>query len=112
MSAKYFKKEVIVTDAAYPRQYPRSTINPDDRLELVINKFTPLSNPNPGKNDLSIVYAHATGFQAELYEGLMDDIFVLSQSSSFKIRAIYAFQAVQHGASGVRNEKKLGDTCK
>ena len=112
MSSQYFKKEVIITEAVHPRHHPNATQHPDDRLEVVTTKYTPISNPNPGKNDLTIVLMHANGFHTELYEGFLDEIILSSSSASFKIRAIYAFQCVNQGSSGLRNEEKLGDRCK
>lgn len=62
---------------------------------------------------------HANGFhkvkikelswRQELYEPFFDGILERSNRSVFGIRAIWAFDIVNQGASGVRNESKLGD---
>ena len=45
----------------------------------------------------------------ELYEPFFDAIVERSERSGFRIRAIWAPDIAHQGASGVRNEKKLGD---
>jgi hypothetical protein len=45
----------------------------------------------------------------ELYEPFFDAIVQRSEKAGFRIRAIWAPDIAHQGASGVRNEKKLGD---
>ena len=48
-------------------------------------------------------------FDKELYEPLFDALVERSERLGFRIRAIWAPDVAHEGASGVRNEHKLGD---
>jgi hypothetical protein len=41
----------------------------------------------------------------------MDELLLRSKDSGLRIRAIWAPDTVNQGASGIRNEVKLGDRC-
>jgi hypothetical protein len=84
-----------------------------------VNKYSPRSNPTPTTGDVSLVLLHANGFHKvqpagklmqELYEPFFDALLDQSTSAGFRIRAIWAPDFSHQGASGVRNEDKLGDT--
>jgi hypothetical protein len=91
-------------------------------LEVVVKKYVPRNNPNPTTGDVSLVMLHANGFHKvwslvavlmqELYEPFFDAVLEQSEHAGFRIRAIWAPDIAQQGASGVHNENKLGDAGK
>ena len=62
MSAKNFIVETLVFSGVYPRGHPRCTQSPNDRLEVVVNKYQPRNNPKPTTVDVSLILLHANGF--------------------------------------------------
>ncbi len=62
MSGKNFKIETLVFPGVFPRGHPRCTQKPTDRLEVVVNKYSPRNNPEPKVGDVSLVLLHANGF--------------------------------------------------
>jgi hypothetical protein len=66
MSLKNFNIETLTFQGVFPRGHPRCTQKPTDRLEVVVNKYTPRSNPNPKTGDVSIILLHANGFHKVL----------------------------------------------
>ena len=62
MSLNKFNLEALVFPGVFPRGHPRCTQKPTDRLEVVVNKYSPRSNPNPKTGDVSLVLLHANGF--------------------------------------------------
>lgn len=46
----------------FPRGHPRCTQSPSDRLEVVVRKYSPWSNPCPAIGDVTLVLMHANGF--------------------------------------------------
>jgi hypothetical protein len=62
MSLNKFNIETLVFPGVFPRGHPRCTQKPTDRLEVVVNKYSPRSNPNPKTGDVSLVLLHANGF--------------------------------------------------
>ncbi|KAL3440121.1 Alpha/beta hydrolase family-domain-containing protein [Aspergillus insuetus] len=79
-------------------------------LRLAVKQYIPYDNPKPGKEDVTLIGAHANGFPKELYEPLWDDIYTsLLRTHNRRIRAIWIADVVQQGQSGVLNEAILGD---
>ena len=62
MSTKNFVVETLVFPGVFPRGHPRITLSPDDRLDIVVNKYSPKSNPNPKTEDVTLILLHANGF--------------------------------------------------
>jgi len=62
MSTANFVVETLTFRGVYPRGHPRITLHPTDRLEVVVNKYSPRSNLEPRRGDVSIVLLHANGF--------------------------------------------------
>jgi hypothetical protein len=62
MSTKNFVVETLVFPGVFPRGHPRITLSPDDRLDIVVNKYSPKSNPNPKTGDVTLILLHANGF--------------------------------------------------
>jgi hypothetical protein len=62
MSLNKFNIETLVFPGVFPRGHHRCTQKPTDRLEVVVNKYSPQSNPNPKTGDVSLVLLHANGF--------------------------------------------------
>jgi hypothetical protein len=121
MSAANFNIETLVYPGVFPRGHLRCTQKPTDRLEVVVNKYMPKNNPQPRTGDVTLILLHANGFHKvysskldgidweELYEPFFDAILERSGKAGFRIRAIWAPDIANQGASGIRNENKLGD---
>ena len=62
MSANNFVVETLVFPGVFPRGLPRITLSPTDRLDIVVNKYSPKSNPNPKTGDVTLILLHANGF--------------------------------------------------
>ncbi|KAF3027383.1 hypothetical protein E8E15_008004 [Penicillium rubens] len=91
-----FKITEHVIDAQYIREYPTATVSQDAALKVVVKKYTPVDNPIPQPGD-------------ELYEPLWEEILVQSQQQGFRIGSIWIADIANLGASGVVNERILGD---
>ncbi|KAK9246752.1 alpha/beta-hydrolase [Lipomyces tetrasporus] len=102
-----FNIERRIFPAVQPRLDRRAVQHADDRLEIVGKIYTPKSNTNPQKGDVTIVAAHANGLGKELYEPLFVALLYYSVHARFRIRYILITDIVNQGESGVRNE--LGD---
>ena len=73
MSAANFRVETFVYPGVFPRGHPRCTQKPTDRLEIVVNKYTPKSNPSPGTGDVTLILLHANGFH-EIFSPYFSDV--------------------------------------
>ena len=62
MGSQNFIVETLVFPAVYPREFRRCTQSPKDRLEVVVNRYTPRTNPAPKTGDVTLVLLHANGF--------------------------------------------------
>ena len=110
MSGEYFNKIEVTFEGVHPRAHPRCTRTPHDRLTIVGNNYVPKSNRHPATGDVTLIVAHANGFHKELYEPYLEALArKLSTSLNVQIRGIWAMDIVNQGASGIRNEEKLGD---
>ncbi|RPB14877.1 alpha/beta-hydrolase [Morchella conica CCBAS932] len=59
--------------------------------------------------DLTLLFCHANGFPKELYEPFFTDLHSAYSASGQRIRSIWALDAAHQGASGILNERHLGD---
>jgi hypothetical protein len=109
MSRSNFTIDELVFPGVFPRGHRRCTQSPSDRLDVVVNRYTPRNNPSSQRGDVTLVLLHANGFHKELYEPFFDALLVRSEKAGFRIRGIWAPDIAHQGASGVRNEHKLGD---
>lgn len=109
MSENKFKRRDHQTPCQHIRGYLRATVNEDDVLHLSVRQYTPLSNPSPGPNDITIIAAHANGFGKELYEPLWDDLHDHLSSVGIQIRQILIADIANQGDSGLLNREKLGN---
>jgi len=66
MSSKNFIVETLVFPGVYPRGNRRCTQSPADRLEVVVNRYTPRNNPSPKTGDVTLILLHANGFHKVL----------------------------------------------
>ncbi|KAF8474706.1 Alpha/beta hydrolase family-domain-containing protein [Kalaharituber pfeilii] len=108
MSVPRWDVKTHTIPAAFPREYIRATRHPDTQLRIVLNQYTPVDQtPVPG--DVTLIIAHANGFQKELYEPMFDELLISSKDYGFRIRAVWALDAAHQGASSIVNEKDLGD---
>jgi hypothetical protein len=78
MSAKTFVVENLVFPGVFPRGHPRCTQTPNDRLEIVLNKYVPKNNPNPKVGDVSLILLHANGFHKVFIQGTLLIIGIIS----------------------------------
>ncbi|KAK8166509.1 Alpha/beta hydrolase family-domain-containing protein [Phyllosticta citrichinensis] len=102
-------KEHIVP-CQHIRAYARATAHEqEDELHLAIKQYIPLDNLTPKKGDVTIIATHANGFAKELYEPLWEELLKRSKAEGFSIRSIWIADVSYQGASGVLNEKKLGN---
>ncbi|CCX13110.1 Alpha/beta hydrolase family-domain-containing protein [Pyronema domesticum] len=100
-----------IINAAHIREFPRATTSGYlnlPPLKIVINQYVP-KNYTAKTGDISIIFCHANGFHKELYEPFFCDLVVSLRSQGVGIRGIWAPDAAHQGASGVLNEKVLGD---
>ncbi|EPS40734.1 hypothetical protein H072_5404 [Dactylellina haptotyla CBS 200.50] len=104
----YFDVEKHVVPAFPIREHLKGTWNDGDRLELVVNHYKPVNNPNPKAGDVTILFAHANGFHKELYEPFFELLVKDYEQKGAKIRGIWAADFHSQGDSGVINEAKLG----
>ncbi|KAK6499638.1 hypothetical protein TWF481_010001 [Arthrobotrys musiformis] len=109
MTAKgHFKVEKHVIPAFPIREHPRGTWTDDDRLELMVNQYKPVNNPDPKPGDLTLIVAHANGFHKELYEPFFEYLLEDYEKRGAKLRNIWIADIHNQGESGILNEKKLG----
>jgi len=63
MSSEYYRIDEHTLDASHIRSFPRTTsTHQNEVLQMAIRQYTPLSNPNPKPDDITIVAAHANAF--------------------------------------------------
>ncbi|KAK6347639.1 hypothetical protein TWF718_005478 [Orbilia javanica] len=94
---------------AFPVREPiRGVWSGNEKLQLVANCYRPLSNPNPGPGDLTILAAHGNGFHKELYEPFFENLVQEYEKKGARIRSIWIADFHSQGDSGVLNERKLG----
>ncbi|MCJ1392492.1 hypothetical protein MMC18_005359 [Xylographa bjoerkii] len=74
-------------------------------LRIAVKQYVPLSNLDPQPGDISIIFVHGVGSSKESYEPFFDDLL----QTGLRIRAIWAADAAQHGASYILNEEIIGD---
>ncbi|KAK6335593.1 hypothetical protein TWF696_002361 [Orbilia brochopaga] len=103
-----FRVEKHVIPAFPIREHIRGVWSDNDRLQLVANCYTPLSNPNPRPGDLTILAAHGNGFHKELYEVFFGYLVEEYEKKGARIRSIWIADIHNQGESGVLNERKLG----
>ncbi|KAL4794544.1 Alpha/beta hydrolase family-domain-containing protein [Aspergillus venezuelensis] len=103
-----FTVQEHVIEAQHIREYPRAT-KPGSAgaLKLVLKKYTPTSNPNPGQDDLTIIGAHGSGYPKEIYEPIWEGVYQKLSQNDIRIRAIWIADAVNQNASGVLNKDTL-----
>ncbi|KAJ0422847.1 Alpha/beta hydrolase family-domain-containing protein [Aspergillus carlsbadensis] len=76
-------------------------------LRLSIKQYIPiLENTTPGPDNVTIIAGHANGIPKECYEPLFEE---LLSSTKVNIKAIWFADCAHQGASGVLNERVLGD---
>ncbi|KAE8152093.1 toxin biosynthesis protein [Aspergillus avenaceus] len=104
----FIVKEYLI-DAQYIREYPRATSTQDAPLKLAVKQYTPVDNQDPQPGDVTLIGAHGAGFPKELYEPLWEEILTRAKREGFRIRAIWIADSTHHNASGVHNERYLGN---
>ncbi|KAI5367104.1 Putative alpha/beta hydrolase-1 [Septoria linicola] len=96
--------------AAHLREFPRATAHSEeDVLHFVVKQYIPLDNPDPQPGDVTIIAAHAVGFNKELYEPLWDELAAQAERQGWRIRSIWMADTAWHGESYALNEDLLGN---
>ncbi|KAL2851847.1 hypothetical protein BJX68DRAFT_266091 [Aspergillus pseudodeflectus] len=93
------------------REYHRAVRpnTPPSALRLAVKQYIPLrEDPTPGPDDVTIIAGHANGIPKECYEPLFEEL-LSSSFTKFNIKAIWFADCAHQGASGVLNERVLGD---
>ncbi|KAL4896064.1 toxin biosynthesis protein [Aspergillus ambiguus] len=98
-----------IVDCQYVREYPRATFPQAAPLKLLVKKYSPVDNLEPHPGDVTFVGVPGTGFPKELYEPLWEEIYARSHKEGFRIRAIWIADIANQGASGIHNEKYIGN---
>ncbi|RAH79465.1 hypothetical protein BO86DRAFT_449688 [Aspergillus japonicus CBS 114.51] len=110
MSSENFNIIEHVIPGCHIREYPGSTVNQEDVLQLHIKQYTPKNQAQPVPNDaVTIIAAHGAALPKELYEPLWDEI--LDQATNFQIRSIWVADCASMNMSGILNEDKLSTDC-
>ncbi|KAK7208597.1 Alpha/Beta hydrolase protein [Myxozyma melibiosi] len=99
------KHTTVVVNAAHPRALRTSTARITDRLQIVVNRYSP---PNPHPDGITLFFLHCTGYQKEVWEETIARVF----ESDIPIREAIAYDWVGHGDSAVLNEQKLGSAAR
>jgi hypothetical protein len=85
----------------------------EDELSLAVKQYVPIAqktNNDRGGIGITVVGFHALGCPKELYEPLWDSLYEYTQQSGkIYIANIFIADAVNHGQSGIWNEKLLGN---
>ncbi|KAJ5916595.1 hypothetical protein N7504_000610 [Penicillium tannophilum] len=98
-----------IIDGQHIREYPNAAVDPNPTFKLVLKRYTPVDNPNPQPGDVTIIGAHGCGFPKELYEPLWEDLLTRSRQDGYRIRSIWIADVANLGASGLVNERFLGN---
>ncbi|TAQ89445.1 hypothetical protein B7494_g2220 [Chlorociboria aeruginascens] len=110
MPSSVFEIKEHILECQHIREYARATSQyQEDILYLAIKQYIPFDNPHPKDGDITIIGAHANGFPKELYEPLWEDLYSCSKRDGFAIRSIWIADVAHQGASGVLNERSLGN---
>ena len=68
MSSSLFRIDEHVLPGQHIRGYPHSTAGEqEDTIYISIKQYTPISNPNPQRGDITIIGGHANGFPKVIY---------------------------------------------
>ncbi|GKZ71787.1 hypothetical protein AnigIFM50267_007829 [Aspergillus niger] len=110
MSSENFNVTEHAVPGCHIREYPGSTVNQEDILNLHVKQYTPKNQAEPVPADaITIIAAHGAALPKELYEPLWDEL--LNQATGFHIRSIWVADCASMNASGVLNEDKLSMDC-
>lgn len=92
------------------RHYAGGTRNGDEDVQyLEVKQYTPLTNPNPSKGDITIIGTCAVSFPKEMYEPQWEALLSHFNRHGLRIRSIWAVDKSDHGGSGILNENTQGD---
>lgn len=127
MSTSIFRVQEHTIPASHIREYPRATADDqEDVLQLAVKQYSP-RDTFKARNEVTIIGAHANAFpkvsrprqdvnqawrltcMQELYEPLWDDLFQRLKAKGIRISNIFIADVAHQGASGVLNERKLGN---
>ncbi|TKA79379.1 hypothetical protein B0A55_02845 [Friedmanniomyces simplex] len=110
MSAAIFRITEHSVPTSHIREYPRSTADDqEDVLHLAVKQYTPKESSFRAQSEVTVIGGHANGFPKELYEPLWDELYERLKVKAIRIRSIWIADVAHQGASGVLNERKLGN---
>ncbi|MCJ1418182.1 hypothetical protein MMC32_004528 [Xylographa parallela] len=106
MSSSFWNVKEHIIQASHTRSFSRGIQDEmAGGLRLAVKQYVPLTNPDPQRGAISIIFAHGVGSSKECYEPFFDDLL----QSGLRIRAIWAADAAHSNASYVLNEELIGD---
>ncbi|PYH91593.1 hypothetical protein BO71DRAFT_385251 [Aspergillus ellipticus CBS 707.79] len=112
MSTDNFTITEHVISGCHIREYPGSTVNQEDVLQLHVKQYTPKNPPQPIPVDaITFIAAHGVSLPKESYEPLWDELLMQSTRNGFHIRSIWVADCASMNMSGVLNEDKLSMDC-
>lgn len=105
-----FKKTYVNCPASFPRNHPKSTMHPDDRLICQVGIYEPkeLQKALPGSPTL--VFHAANGLPKEALVPFFEAMYLNFKDNSIQLNGIIALESVNQANSNIINEKILGDT--
>ncbi|KAK5120512.1 hypothetical protein LTR85_006167 [Meristemomyces frigidus] len=96
MSSAFFRVQEHTLPSSHIREYPRAMADDqEDVLQLAVKQYSPRETFN-AKNE-------------ELYEPLWDELYQRLKAKGIRISNIFIADVAHQGASGVLNERKLGN---
>ena len=106
MSSSLWNITEHIVPAAHIRGFARGVKDESSaRLKLSVKEYAPKSNVNSQPGDVTLIMAHGVGSSKESYEPFFDHLL----KCELRIRAIWAADAVNNGASYILNQSFLGD---
>jgi pimeloyl-ACP methyl ester carboxylesterase len=96
--------------ASHLREFPRATaVSEEDVLYLAVKQYIPLDNPHPLPGDVTLIGAHACGFNKELYEPTWEELVSQAKKQGWRLRSIWMADSAWHGTSAQLNDGLLGN---
>ncbi|KAK5134116.1 hypothetical protein LTR08_006891 [Meristemomyces frigidus] len=109
MSTAAFHIHEHAIPTSHIREYPRDTADgQEDVLQLAVKQYVPRETFK-ARNEVTVIGAHANAFPKELYEPLWDELYQRLKAKGIRISNIFIADVAHQGASGVLNERKLGN---
>jgi len=106
MAASSFNIKEHVIPCQHIRGYPHASQNATAVLQLAIKQYTPKRVLPGTKPAVTVIALHANGIPKEAYEPVWEE---LAARLDGKIKSVWIADSSHQGASGILNERLLGD---